>query len=234
MRRTLLILALATAIFSNGQAQRNYFALSFGASIPSGEYAKKSLLEDGGFAQQGFVVEFSGAYIFDYYLGVAGTATFSNNPPDRTAYGDDIRNLFPGSLPEDVTVNINMGNWQYANIMVGPMFTLPVWKLNFDLRTVVGLSFLLSPPQELYATDGTDELFESRSGQTVNFAYMLGTGIRFNVNDSYAIRLSADYFRSKPSFGIDEDSLTGILTGKTNYEMNIGTVNINIGLAYRF
>ena len=234
MRKTFLIAIIALSFNLTTNAQRNYLGLSFGGSIPSEEFAKKDLLQDGGFAQNGFVIEFAGAYIFDYYFGIAGTATFSNNEPDRAAYAEQIQELFPGTIPEDVIVNINMGNWMYANVMAGPMLTVPIWKFNIDFRAVAGLSFLLSPPQEIFATDGNEEFFERRSGQTVNFAYMLGPGLRFNVNENYSIRLSGDYFRSKPSFDVAPESLTGQLTGKTSYNMNIGTINYNIGIAYRF
>jgi hypothetical protein len=92
----------------------------------------------------------------------------------------------------------------------------------------------MSPPLEIILISGQDEYFEKRSGQTINFAYMLGTGIRINVKTSYAIRLSADYFRSKPSLTIDSNSPGGSISGISDYEMNVGMINLNIGLAYRF
>jgi len=234
MRRRISILCLLSLIYASGYGQRNYVGLSFGGSIPSEEFAKKDLFEDGGYALSGFVLEFSGAYIFDYYLGIAGTFTFSSNSPDRNQYGEDIKDAVPGPLPADVLLDMKIGNWLYSNIMAGPILTIPVWKLNIDFRGVAGLSFLMSPPQELYIKSGDEEYFERRSGQTVNFAYMLGTGLRFNVNPTYAIRLSADYFRSKPSFSISENGLLNGITGKTSYDMSVGTFNLNIGIAYRF
>ena len=234
MRKKMTALLLLCLVISSAYSQRNFLGLSFGASLPGEEFAKKSLDEDGGYAENGFVVEFSGAYIFDYYVGIAGTFTFSSNSPDRVQYGEDLKEAIPGPLPPDTEVDIQMGNWMYSNLMAGPIVTIPVWKLNFDFRGVAGLSFMLSPPQELYIVSGENEYFERRSGKTVNFAYMLGTGVRFNVNTAYAIRLSADYFRSKPSFDVDENGIVGSITGKSSYEMNIGTVNINLGIAYRF
>jgi hypothetical protein len=228
---TVLICLLTSGLY----AQRNYLGLSFGAALPGEEYAKKSLEEDGGYALPGFVIEFAGAYIFDYYFGIAATATFGNNSIDRDAFGQDVLDaLPPAQLPGESVVDFRVGRWTFANIMAGPTFTIPAWKLNFDLRAVAGLSFLLSPPQEIYINIDNDEYFERRSNNTVNFAYMLGGGIRFNVNEYYAIRLSADYFRSKPTLTVDESSVIGTITGKKSYEMNVGTINLNIGIAYRF
>jgi opacity protein-like surface antigen len=63
---------------------------------------------------------------------------------------------------------------------------------------------------------------------------MLGTGLRFNINSNYAIRVSGDYFHSKPTFTIDEDSAAGAASGKSTYDMSVGTININLGIAYKF
>ncbi len=234
MKRYLAVLSLPCLILAGGYSQRSYLGLSFGASLPSEEFARKSLPEDGGYALQGFVVEFSGAYIFDYYVGIAGTFTFNSNAPDRDRIGEDLKELVPGPLPPDVQVGMKIGNWLYSDLMAGPIVTIPVWRLNFDVRGVAGLSFLMSPPRELTVIAGSEEYFERHSGQTVNFAYMLGAGIRFHVNDAYSLRLSSDYFRSRPSFEVDEGDLVSAITGKTSYDMNVGTVNINLGIAYRF
>jgi len=234
MKRFILLFSLLCLIIFQGYSQRNYLGLSFGSSLPNAEFAKKSLEEDGGYALNGFVLEFSGAYVLDYYVGVAGSFTFSSNPPDRQAYGEDLKNALPGPLPPDVTLDLKVGNWLYSNLMAGPLITIPVWKLNFDFRGIAGICFMMSAPQELYIRAGSEEYFESRSGQTVNFAYMLGTGVRFNVNSSYAIRLSADYFHCRPTVTVDENGIVGSITGKTSYDMDVGTVNLNIGIAYRF
>jgi opacity protein-like surface antigen len=234
MKKMTLFLCLLSFLTASGSGQRHYVGLSFGGSIPGEEFAAKSLQEDGGYALPGFVVDFSGAYIFDYYLGLAGSFTFSSNPPDRTTLGEDLKEAIPGLLPADAEVVMRMQNWLYANLMAGPILTIPAWKLNFDIRGLAGLGFLMSPPWELSVISGEDEYFERHGKETVNFAYMLGTGIRFNVNSNYAIRMSCDYYRSRPSFTVDENGLVSSITGKSSYDMNVATLNISLGIAYRF
>jgi hypothetical protein len=234
MKRFITIIILSL-IITTAYSQRSYLGLSFGGSIPGEEFAKKSLVDDGGYALPGFVIDFSAAYIFDYYFGITGTLTFSNNSIDRQKFGEDIiEGLQPVQLPQETEVDIKVGNWMYTNIMVGPLLTLPVWKLNFDIHGVAGLSIMLSPPQEINARIDNEYFFERRSNQAVNFAYMLGTGIRYNMNEATALRLSADYFRSKPSFTSDQDGLIYAITEKSSYDMNIGAIHINIGIAWRF
>ena len=216
-------------------AQRSYLGLSFGASLPGEEFAKKSLEEDGGYALPGFVVEFSGAYVFDYYFGIAGTFTFSSNPPDRDKLQEDLIDAITEPVPPEIEeVIFNQGSWMYANLMGGPFLTLPVAFMNLDFRAVAGVSILLSPPWELTLRTAEETYFTRRSGRTASFAYMLGTGIRFNINPNYAIRVSGDYFHSKPTISIEEDSAAGGATGKSSYDMSVGTVNLNVGIAYRF
>jgi opacity protein-like surface antigen len=222
---------MASALFG----QRSYLGLSFGASLPSEEFAKKSLAEDGGYALPGFVIEFSGAYVFDYYVGIAGTFTFSTNPPDRDQLEKDLIDAITGPVPPEIEeVIFNHGSWMYSNLMAGPFLTVPIGFINLDFRAVAGLSILLSPPWELTVRTPQETFFTRRSGKTASFAYMLGTGIRFNINSNYAIRVSGDYFHSRPTFSVDEVTAAGSANGKSTYDMSVGTINLNIGIAYKF
>ncbi len=235
MRKIAFIVFLGGMMASGLYGQRSYLGLSFGASLPSEEFAKKSLAEDGGYALPGFVIEFSGAYVFDYYFGIAGTFTFSANSLDRDQLKQDLIDAITGPIPPEIDeVIFNHGTWMYSNLMAGPFLTIPVAFMNLDFRAVAGLSYLLSPPWEITVHAGDETYFQSHHGKTVNFTYMLGTGIRFNVNSNYAIRVSADYFHSKPTYSVDQNSIVGAATGKSTYEMSVGTINLNVGIAYKF
>jgi opacity protein-like surface antigen len=235
MRKIAFTIILGAMLSASLNGQRSYLGLSFGASLPSGEFAKKSLSEDGGYALPGFVIEFSGAYVFDYYLGIAGTFTFSSNPPDRDQLQQDLIDAITGPVPPEIKeVIFNHGSWMYSNLMAGPFLTIPVAFMNLDFRAVAGLSILLSPPWELTVKTTEETYFTTHSGNTASFAYMLGTGIRFHINPNYAIRVSGDYFHSNPTFSVDENSAVGSASGKSTYEMSVGTVNVNLGIAYRF
>jgi opacity protein-like surface antigen len=235
MRKIAIIIFLGGILTAGLYGQRSYLGLSFGASLPSEEFAKKSLAEDGGYALPGFVIEFSGAYVFDYYFGITGTFTFSSNTIDRDQLQQDLIDaITPPDQPEIEEVTFNHGTWMYSNLMAGPFFTIPIAFMNLDFRAVAGLSILLSPPWDLTVTTPEGTYWTSRSGSTASFAYMLGTGIRFHINPNYAIRVSGDYFHSKPTFSVNENSAVGATTGKSTYDMSVGTINLTIGIAYRF
>jgi opacity protein-like surface antigen len=235
MRKFAFIIFLGGILIAGLYGQRSYLGLSFGASLPSEEFAKKSLAEDGGYALPGFVIEFSGAYVFDYYFGIAGTFTFSSNPPDRDQLQQDLIDAITGPVPPEIEeVIFNHGAWMYSNLMAGPFLTIPIAFMSLDFRAVAGLSILLSPPWELTVRTPQETFFTTRSGSTASFAYMVGTGIRFHINSNYAIRVFGDYFHSKPTFSVDENSVVGGATGKSSYDMSVGTINLNLGIAYRF
>jgi hypothetical protein len=235
MRRIGFIFILGGILTIGLNGQRSYLGLSFGASMPSEEFAKKSLEEDGGYALPGFVIDFSAAYVFDYYLGIAGTFTFSSNPPDRDKLQQDLIDAITEPVPAEIQeVFFNQGSWMYSNLMAGPFLTLPIAFMNLDFRAVAGISILLSPSWELTVRTDEETYFTKHSGNTASFAYMLGTGIRFHINENYAIRVSADYFHSRPTFSINEDSAVGNATGKSTYDMSVGTINLNLGIAYKF
>lgn len=235
MKKIAFIIFLGGILTAGLFAQRSFLGLSFGASLPSEEFAKKSVAEDGGYALPGFVIEFSGAYVFDYYFGIAGTFTFSSNPPDRDQLQQDLIDAITGPVPPEIEeVIFNHGSWMYSNLMAGPFLTIPIAFMSLDFRAVAGFSILLSPPWELTVKTAQETFFYTRSGTSTSFAYMLGTGIRFHINPNYAIRLSGDYFHSTPTLSVDENSLVGGATGKSSYDMSVGTINVNIGISYRF
>ena len=58
MKKIAFIIFLGGILTAGLFAQRSFLGLSFGASLPSEEFAKKSVAEDGGYALPGFVIEF--------------------------------------------------------------------------------------------------------------------------------------------------------------------------------
>jgi opacity protein-like surface antigen len=118
--------------------------------------------------------------------------------------------------------------------MAGPFATIPIAFMNLDFRVVAGLSLLLSPPWELTVQTTEETYFSKHSGKTASFSYMLGTGIRFHLNSNYAIRVCGDYFHCKPSFSVSEESTEESISENSTYDMKVGTINLNIGLAYKF
>ena len=233
MNRFIIILILAgcfSATFS-----QSYLGLSVGLTLPREEYAAKSLQGNGGYALQGLMLDFSGAYVPDRFFGLAGTMTFGSNVPDADTLRQDILALLPGPFPADAEITFDYGSWIYSNLLVGPFLTLPLERIRFDLRAMTGLSFLMSPPMEMTVITTDATYSHSRDPRAVNFAYSIGGGIRYGMSGGVNIRLYAGFFRSNTSIETKDDHIVSgqsLGTEVSSYRMKISTLNIGIGLAY--
>ncbi len=233
MKRFMIILVL-TGFFSAGFSQ-SYLGLSVGLTFPREKYAAKNLQENGGYALQGLMLDFSGAFVPDRFIGLAATMTFGSNVMDEDTLRQDILSLLPGPFPADAKISFNHGSWIYSNLLVGPFLTLPLDRISFDLRGMIGPSFLMSPPMDMTVITTDATYFQSRNPRAVNFAYSIGGGIRLGSAGGASIRLYAGYFRSNTSVEIRNDHIvSGQPLGKetSSYKMKITTLNVGIGLAY--
>ena len=233
--KRLIIFLLLSGFVTETYSQRSHVGLSFGLTLPRDEFALDNLQESGGYALQGLMLDFSGAFIPDRYFGLAGSMTFGSNVMDADTLRQDILDLLPGPFPADADINFDHGSWIYSNILLGPFLTLPLERINFDLRGMAGPSFLMSPPMEITVTTNNDRYFQSRNARTVNLAYSLGGGIRFGNPGGVNIRLYADYFMSNTSIETKNDhTVSGQPQGveTSSYNMKITTLNLGIGLVY--
>jgi len=232
MKRFIIILFLSGCL--SATFAQSYLGLSVGLTFPRDEYAATNLQEYGGYALQGLMLDFSGAFVPDRFLGLSGAMNFSSNVPDADTLKQDILALLPGPFPADAEISFNHGSWIFSNLMVGPFLTLPLDRISFDLRGMAGPSFLMSPPIDMTVITSNSTYFQSRDPRTVNLAYSIGGGIRWG-SGGVAIRIYADYFRSNTSVETKNDH---IISGQpqgieiSSYKMKITSLNIGIGLAY--
>ena len=118
--------------------------------------------------------------------------------------------MIMGSVhPSSSGAIVDLGNWAYGGIMVGPVFTLPTEVIEFDLRVLGGLMGV-----------GTTS---SVSNNGAGFGYNIGLGFRLNAGRVIAFPVYVDYLHTNPSvtlFGITDD-------------IAVDVVNITFGLAFR-
>jgi len=95
--------------------------------------------------------------------------------------------------------------------LAGPLFSIPVSKtVAWDFRPMIG-----------YSVTTVSDVGDVKD-EAMAFAFNLGTLIRIDLNQKYALTFNADYFSTKPYFK------------DYGFEQNIGTISIGVGLAYRF
>jgi len=224
----------------NGFGQGGFMSLSMGASVPVGDFAKSENLYKNGFAGTNFVLNFDGAYFFTTYLGIGGTFSFGSNYGGGETLQNRIMEEIPLKFPElsiPFDTVFNIGQWNYVNLMAGPQISVLLNNIGLEFKALAGLSFITSPEREvtLQLTDG--EFTSSQENRQLNFGYILGSGFRFGVGRSTAIRLSVDYFYSKSSFEIKNSyqaAGTSIDLPNDKYDLAINSMHVALGIAYNF
>jgi hypothetical protein len=120
-------LPLATIHLSG---QQNFASISFGASLPQGEYAEAVDLSSNGYARPGGAIKFDGAYFPVSYLGIGGSFAFGTNYALRDSLlkgmTDHVENHAspPIDIPPDAEVQYGTGFWNCIYLSMGPHFSI--------------------------------------------------------------------------------------------------------------
>jgi hypothetical protein len=249
MFKGIIILLLGCILTGTSVIAQNesFLGLSLGAAIPQGIYAEKDFYNpQAGYAQTGFLFSFDGAIFPDDYLGIGASVTYGSNNPDKIQYKDDFYNDLQSRYPDEdleqfeETFFFDFGVWRYLNFHVGPAFTFPAGRFNFDLKAVAGLSLAWAPQQEFQINLSEDEVFSRKveDKATATLGYTVGTGIRFALTKGYVLRIIAEFTNCKPTMDISEivasDAGEEIEVVESTVEMPIKNYHIGVGIAYNF
>ncbi len=225
------------------QGQQNYASISFGVSLPQGNYSATEGLDNSGYARTGGAIKFDAAFFPVSYAGIGGSFSFGSNFAYRDSLLQDmIRYIEENAssvidIPEDAEVLYGSGFWNYINLFVGPNFSVrPSQRLYFDVRALAGGTILRAPDQELRINfDGT-EIFSQTSNNKLAFGFTAGAAMRFMLNSNLALRLGVDYFQSRARFEYTFDLFRGVAEDvpAVSSEFRVQTLEFSAGLAYSF
>lgn len=223
-------------------AQQNFASISFGASLPLGEYGMTSDLATSGYANTGGAIKFDAGYFPGSYLGIGGSFSFGSNFAKRDSMLEDIKTYVEENgaltgIPEDAEILYGSGFWNYINLFLGPHFSIrATQKLYFDFRGLAGLTVLRAPDQELGITyDGT-EIYSRASKNKLSFGFTAGTGLRYRLNTSIALKLGADFSQARSRFTYTFELFDGEAKNipAVKSDFLIRALEISAGLAYSF
>lgn len=223
-------------------AQINYFSLSMGTTLPTQTYEANTDANSTGYAESGFTISFDGNYFPLDFLGFSGTVNLGMNFTDEVKLQDDwfeyLQNLYPDVIiPPDATVEFNTTQWNYVNLMAGPILSIPVSRFFIELKAKAGLSFIKPPERNIYISFANTEINSTASGQNLKFGYQLGGGILYMPNRNYGIRIGLDYFNSTAKVDLEsrEDDGTGNPVIKPAVlHIPVTAIHLTAGLAYSF
>lgn len=244
MRKTIWILIIFMAAGSMQLfAQQNFASISFGATLPQGNYAATGDLSSNGYARNGGAIKFDAAYFPVSYIGIGGSFSFGSNYAMRDSLVSDmvsyIESNTPGGIdiPEDAEILYGSGFWNYINLFVGPHFSIRAsQKLYFDFRGLAGLSVIKPPDQELTITYDGNSIYNRTSYNNLAFGFTAGGGIRIMLNSNLALKLSGDFIQTKAKNTYTFDLFQGAAGDipPIDAEFYIRTMEITAGLAYSF
>lgn len=244
MRRFTWISMLFLSLFSLvASGQQNFASISFGATIPQGDYAGTGDLASNGYARTGGAIKFDVGFFPGSYLGIGGSFSFGSNYAVRDSMIQDMVTYIEENassiidIPEDAEILYGSGFWNYINLFLGPHFSIRAsQRLYFDFRGLAGLTVLRSPDQDLRINfDGT-EIYTRSSRNRLAFGFTAGAGFRYNLNSDLALKLAADYFQTKSKFEYNFELFQGVAEDipPLNSDFFVRTVEVTIGLAYSF
>ena len=224
-------------------AQQNFASISFGASMPLGDYALTGDLASNGYARTGGAIKFDAGYFPVSYLGIGASFSFGSNYAIRDSLLKDMVTYVEENassvidIPEDAEILYGSGFWNYINLFIGPQFSVRVsQRLYFDIRGLAGVSVLRTPDQELRINfDGTEILSRS-SRNKLSFGFTAGGGARIMLNSNIALKLGADFFQSRARFDYTFELFKGVAEDVPPFESNflLRTLELSAGLAYSF
>ncbi|NOX46570.1 MAG: hypothetical protein GXO89_06285 [Chlorobi bacterium] len=246
MKRGMIIFSFIVFLFSNNLFSQNesFMGLSFGYVMPQGDFASNDFAQEGaGYGTGGFLFGFDGAWFPDDYLGIGGSITFINANIDKSKYKEDvvasIKEKYPDlELPDSTEIKFDLGVWRLVNVMVGPHGTFHTGRFNFDIRALAGFSFVFAPGSQLQIFHKEDQLYSTKriKKASPNLGFTIGGGIRYALQNSYVIRLTAEYTGTNATFETTDEILVNdeitVVTKETDFPIN--NFYIGLGIAYHF
>ena len=223
--------------------QQNFASLSFGASLPLGDYTATESLASSGYAKTGGTIKFDAGFFPANYFGIAGSFTLRSNYAIRESLLEDMIHHIensgsaPASIPEEANIILGTGFWSNVSLYIGPDFSIRAsQRLYLDFRIVGGLTFVKPPEQELLIEYKGEHYHSFVSNNRVTLGWGGGVGIRYKINDALALRLAVDYSQARAKFEYNFDLFAGLIDDipPVDAQFQVRTLEPSIGLAYSF
>ncbi|MBN1133142.1 MAG: outer membrane beta-barrel protein [Bacteroidales bacterium] len=223
--------------------QQNFASISFGTSLPLGDYAATGDLSKNGYARLGPSISFDAAYFPVSYAGISARFGFGSNYGLRDSMMQDMikhittktQNLI--NIPDEADITYGTGFWNYVNLFVGPHLSArPSQRLYLDLNILAGISIIKPPDHELIILFDDTEIYSRVSNPDLAFGYSAGAGLRYRFNAGIALKLAVDYYQSHTNFnyafGLFRGAEEEIEPIHSDY--SIKALELSAGLAYSF
>jgi opacity protein-like surface antigen len=240
-KASLILMMILTGTSLHLTAQQNFASISFGATLPRGNYAGTGDLSSNGYARNGGAIKFDAGYFPVSYFGIGGSFSFGSNYAQRDSLARDLIAYIeqnasgPIEIPENAEILYGSGFWNYINLHLGPHFSIRAsQRLYLDFRALAGLSVIRAPNQELTISYDGDFIYTRTSYNNVAFGWTAGGGLRYKFNPNLALKLSVDYVQTKAKNTYSFDLVQDLDVPPLDAEFHIKSLELTAGLAYSF
>ena len=237
MKKLLSFVFLSVVFAGSGFGQskpQGYLSLTFGPSIPLGNYASTADVSTGGFATPGSVAVLDWAKYYSNF-GMTATMSFGSHGLNESAL--DAVFAEQGEKP----VYSDSSNWMSSCLMFGPAYGLRFDKLTLDFNILGGLYFAKSPDVRLQNEQSIplecNKFNNNFFDCVVALGYQLSAAMRYNICNHFFATAKTRFYHSNPSYTIGYDLPTDEKGGyKNQYKFSQPTsvLDFTVGIGIGF
>jgi len=228
-----LISILLLTAWQTFSQDKGYFAVAMGAGIPTGDFASTDPdNSSAGLAKTGFLFDLSFAYKFGDTYGIAGLIRGQALITDAQAIADQLSVMFPFGT----NGRVESGAWSAGSYLAGGYASWPLSsKTSADARLMVGLMSATSPEFNIdILSDGEMFWIKEQSATGSSVAFLAGAGLKYDAGEKLCILLNLDYLYAKPKFKDVETTSSLGMRNYATFSQPMGTINMGLGIGYRF
>lgn len=230
LRKAFLILLSISSTASAQDKKELYLGLSYGLSIPLGNFADDDLSDrKAGFAENGIKFDLFGGTRINEKLGAGFTFRYQNYPINIDNQIDRLEEQFPNRDFEGTA-----DEWETYALLFALTYKVNLTpKFAIYPRAGLGPYLVKNPGFSVSSTDGSLSNAISRSSETgFGMGYEFGIGLRNNIGKRILLvptfTFSGGWLRIN-----DVETETDNLIITSDYEPDVFTFNLGLSIAYR-
>lgn len=237
---TVLAVGMTTVAFCqktfilSRQEKKGFLAISAGASLPVGRFARCSAADDQAcMAGQGVAFNLAAGYRIAGPVGLMIQGEKHRNSVNTGAMLDAL-------YRSDADVwTAKADNWSVLSVMAGPYLSIPMGRFSVDTRLLAGRAVAVLPGTSMAGNFGPTEMSVKTTGsQSTGLALGGGVSLRYRLGRVTSVHLDADYSRAEFTFNNLTSTATngGTASQSLPYSSNrvVSVVSVSAGLAVLF
>lgn len=207
--------------------------IGLGPSIPIGDFSSKDASDEkSGLAATGFYFDLGYQYQFSQNFGAIAMFKWKTHGIAKEALSFELPDGSGGSA------SISATTWRMGSALAGltQVFPLKNERFSVEFRELAGVQFTSSPEVNFSFNipDFGSISSKQESQSATSFAYLVGLGFKYQINNKLGLRLYGDFNNSTVNFkeytvGSGETAITA-----PSSKQNTGNIDVGLGLVIGF